>query len=135
MNNWLNPPITEGGQWAGATQYKILRKTTDMTDPSPSKTWLLIDEREDSINDGFFVVDMRGYPTAPGSVFLVDYPASYHNNAGGLTFGDGHSEIRKWVDPRTVPRLKKGVNIPLNVPSPNNKDIIWLQERTTPKKG
>ena len=33
-----------------------------MADPSPSKSWLLIDEREDSINDGFFVVDSWSDP-------------------------------------------------------------------------
>lgn len=135
MNNWLNPPIRDGEQWASATTFKIIRKTTDMSDPSPSKTWILIDEREDSINDGFFVVDMNGYPDKPQSIRLVDYPASYHNNAGGLNFADGHSEIRKWVDPRTVPKLKKGGLLQLDIPSPNNRDIIWLQERTTGKKG
>ena len=63
--------------------------------------------------------------------YIVDYPASYHNGAGGLNFGDGHSEIHKWLDPRTRPPYQPNVNIPLNVPSPNNRDIAWLQERTT----
>jgi len=26
-------------------------------------------------------------------------PASYHNGACGFTFADGHSEIKKWLDP------------------------------------
>ena len=134
MNNWMAPPGGEGSQWNGQTGFRLIKKTSDMSDPGPAGTWLLIDEREDSINDGFFVVDMKGYPNNPGSIMLVDYPASYHNGAGGLNFADGHSEIRKWVDTRTVPRLRKGQELQLNVPSANNPDIRWLQERTTSAK-
>ncbi len=124
MNNWMRCD----SEWNGATQYKIIRKTGDMSYPAPAKTWLLIDERMESINDGFFVVTMnqRG-----AGCYLVDYPARYHNRAAGLNFCDGHAEIRKWIDPRTTPPQKLGVNIPLNVPSPNNPDIAWLQERST----
>jgi prepilin-type N-terminal cleavage/methylation domain-containing protein len=124
MNNWMN----SASEWNGATRYKIIRKATHITNPGPSKTWVLIDEREESINDGFFVVTMN--QTGAGC-YLVDYPASYHGDAGGLNFADGHSEIRKWVDPRTRPKLKRNQNIPLNIPSSNNSDIAWLQERST----
>ena len=48
-----------------------------------------------------------------------------------MNFADGHSEIHKWVDSRTTPVLKRGVELTLNVSSANNRDIIWLQERTT----
>ena len=37
----------------------------DMVDPGPSSTWVFLDEREDSINDGYFVVDMAGYAAQP----------------------------------------------------------------------
>ena len=99
----------------------------------PSATWLFMDEREDSMNDGEMVVGMSGYPDRPQAWKLVDYPASYHNNAGGLSFADGHSEIKKWTDPRTMPALTKGQLIPLNVASPNNQDALWLMERSTRK--
>jgi prepilin-type N-terminal cleavage/methylation domain-containing protein/prepilin-type processing-associated H-X9-DG protein len=124
MNNWFN-----GTLWTdGFRQYL---KGADLVEPGPSMTWLLLDEREDSINDGEFCVDMAGYPDRPQLFYIVDYPASYHNNAGEFSFADGHSEIRKWVDPRTVPKLKPGQPIPLNVASQNNKDVLWMQERST----
>jgi prepilin-type processing-associated H-X9-DG protein len=66
-------------------------------------------------------------------LLIVDYPASYHNGAGGFSFADGHAEIKKWVDPRTTPNLKKGGVIALNIPSPNNPDVVWMQERGTRK--
>jgi prepilin-type processing-associated H-X9-DG protein len=101
-----------------------------MADPGPSQTWVLIDEREDSINDGFWVLRMEGYPNL-ASTHMVDYPASYHNGAAGLSFADGHSEVKKWLDGRTTPLLRANGTIPLNVASPNNRDILWLQDRCT----
>ncbi len=124
MNNWMN----SASPWNGASQYKILRKMADFTRPPPAKTWVLIDERHESINDGYFVVTMN---QRDAGCYLVDYPGSYHNRSGGLNFADGHSEIHKWRDPRTVPVFRDAANIQLNVPSPNNQDIAWLQERTT----
>jgi prepilin-type processing-associated H-X9-DG protein len=76
---------------------------------------------------------MNGYPDKPAQWMLVDYPASYHNGAAGLSFADGHSEIKKWLDPRTKPVLRKGQTLGLNVPSPNNPDMFWLMQRSTRK--
>lgn len=101
---------------------------------NPSKTWVFIDEREDGINDGWFAVNMDGYdPFNPNSRIMVDFPASYHNHAGGLSFADGHSEIRKWQEARTYPTLKRGQALPLGQSQPGSKDVFWLQERSTYK--
>jgi prepilin-type N-terminal cleavage/methylation domain-containing protein/prepilin-type processing-associated H-X9-DG protein len=115
-----------------ANTWRVYRKQTEMLDPGPSMTWVFLDEREDSMNDGFWVTQMNGYPNL-ATTMIVDYPASYHNGAAGFSFADGHAEIKKWLDPRTTPVLKKGQLIPLNVSSPNNKDVLWLQERATRK--
>ncbi len=99
---------------------------------APTMTWVFIDEREDTINDGWFAVSMNGYPDQPGSYTIRDYPASYHGEAGGLSFADGHSEVHKWVDARTMPVLQRGVPLPVGgYTSPNNRDVAWLMERTT----
>ena len=99
-----------------------------MNDPGPSNTFVMLDEREDSINDGYFVVDMAGWPG--NSQRLVDYPASYHNNAAGFSFADGHAEIHKWVDKRTSPKINNG-NMQLNVSMANSKDLLWMMEKST----
>ncbi len=128
MNNWLNSE----GAWADQNQFKVIRRISAMIDPPPAKTFVILDEREDRINNGFFVVDMTGFnPSNPARINLVDMPASYHNGAGGITFADGHAEIKKWLDPRTKPSIKKGKNIPLITANPNNRDVRWLQERST----
>ncbi len=127
MNGYVGD---RSGPYTGG--YKQYTKANDIA--SPAKTWVTLDEREDSINDGWFAVDMSSYdPERPTARIIVDYPASYHNRAGGLSFADGHSEIRKWVDGRTTPILKPGQPLPLGQPSPNNKDVDWLQDRSSVK--
>jgi len=59
---------------------------------------VLVDEDERSINDGFFLTD----PTAHT---WFDFPAlstHRHNFSFTLSFGDGHSEVWRPTDPRTL---------------------------------
>lgn len=128
----LHPPLLPG---VSSPPWRLYRSMNDLVEPGSSNTLLLWDQREDSVNYGNFFVDMSGYPDQPQKKqFVEDLPGSYHNRAGGVTFADGHSEIKRWVDPRTMPPLRKGASLvsPNNViPSPNNPDILWLQERAT----
>src|ERR1043165_3569027 len=80
-------PIVGGSTW------KVFLKMGEFTDPS--RTFLLMDMREDSIDVGNFATDMRGWPDQPGRTSFYDFPASYHHRAGGLSFVDGHSEIKR----------------------------------------
>ena len=131
ISMWVGGNEGTYGGWSGP-EWKVYLKLGDFLDPGPTLTWVILDEREDSINDAFWVTDMTDYPN-PRSTKIVDYPASYHNRAGGFSFADGHSEIRKWQDPRTTPALKPGVPLTLNVGSPNNQDVVWIQDHTTRK--
>ncbi len=106
--------LTQGGQL-----WRVYLNANEMIDPGPPRTFVLL--------------DMRGWPDQPAQTGFYDLPASYHNRAGGLSFADGHSEIKRWLDDRTMPSLVKGGLIPDILPSPNNKDIIWLQGRCTRK--
>ncbi len=133
MNAWFDSTDVEGFAPSGAN-YRVYKKVSDVTTPGPSMTWVFLDEREDSINDGEFVVGMFGFPDQPGAWRIVDYPASYHNGAGGFSFVDGHSEIKRWRDPRTMPALTSGQVLQLNVLSADNKDVYWLMEHTTRKR-
>jgi len=136
MNNWVGGNGDDlnnlAGGWDAGGPWRVYSKFSDMLDPGPSMTWVLLDEREDSINDPFWVTQMQGYPDMPKQRKIIDYPASYHNRAGGFSFADGHSEIKKWQDVRTTPPINK--NLQLNVASPDNRDVLWLQERCTRKK-
>jgi prepilin-type processing-associated H-X9-DG protein len=101
-------------------------KDTDFV--NPSDTWVFVDEHPDSINDGFFCTDMKPAPNLAQAV-LPDCPASYHNGACGFAFADGHSEIKRWTDKRTMVPVKRTGFTPGN--QANNRDVEWLWSKTT----
>jgi prepilin-type N-terminal cleavage/methylation domain-containing protein/prepilin-type processing-associated H-X9-DG protein len=128
MNGWVGYDTRDWLQPAAPPYYKLNSKMNDLQNPGPADTWVLIDEREDSINDGWFAVDMvnQGAQSA-----LVDIPASYHNHAASISFADGHCQSKKWMDPRTNPAINRGVPVLHNQYCPNNPDVKWLQDHTT----
>lgn len=124
--DWLDP----GGFGVNSSskKYRVYYKSSDIVNPGPAMCWVLADEHPDAINAGGFANMMV---ENPGAARIIDYPGSYHNGAGGISFADGHAEIRKWLDARTRPAPKYNNDLTLNVPSPNNRDMIWLAERTS----
>ncbi len=126
MNCWFNG---EDAPTFGPAGCRVFNKMGDVTDSA--MTFVFIDEREDSINDGEFVVSMFGFPDKPKSWKIQDYPASYHAGAGGLSFADGHSEIRKWRDSRTMPALSAKGQVKHGVIVGDNPDVLWLMNRAT----
>ena len=98
--------------------YYTFRKYGEIINPSPSKAFVFIDERPEDIDDWYFLVFMDRESS------WGNMPAIYHNGASGLSFADGHAEIRKWVDPDTL-----SSKVPANPQGPN--DVPWIQERTS----
>jgi prepilin-type N-terminal cleavage/methylation domain-containing protein len=131
MNGYFNPyaypdpPVFPG-------PFKLFGKIGDI--PNPVGIWVVIDEREDSINNGHLIMCMDGiYPRNASQFGWINWPANYHNGASGLNFADGHSEIRKWRDPRTTPPKGKAKSGDFFNPirSANNEDAYWLGIRST----
>jgi type II secretory pathway pseudopilin PulG len=134
--NSFNPENAyAGGQDEGGLNppWMLFFKLSDLRMPGPSTTLLFWDERFDTISTGNFWIDMTGFPDNPqGIQFNWDYPAFYHNGAGCLAFPDGHVEIHKWEDARTTPPYHdSNWTYQDTIPSPRNKDLLWLQYRTT----
>ena len=124
---WLKPG---GSMDENQKVYRVFKKESDLAGPGPANVYVLLDEHPDSINAGGFANTMV---EAASGARIVDFPASYHNGAAGLSFADGHAEIRRWVDVRTKPPAKYNNSLQLNIASPNNADMIWLSERTSIK--
>jgi prepilin-type N-terminal cleavage/methylation domain-containing protein/prepilin-type processing-associated H-X9-DG protein len=102
---------------------RIMSKFCDARPPSPAKTFLLIEEHEDSIDDGSF------YARTIDFDWWNSLPASRHRGGAILAFVDGHCETKIWTDPRTKrPVLHSHIN---GDQQPGNKDIAWLAERAT----
>jgi hypothetical protein len=87
----------------------------------PVLLWVVLDENPNTINDGSFRV-----PTGNN---WIDFPATYHNRAGGLNFADGHAEIYKWRDSAVL--APKAIGDYSGRPAtPPYTNLRWLQERT-----
>ena len=126
MNSYM------GGNQAFTAGYKAFGKLSEIIDPAPSKALVFIDEREDSINDGAFQINMGGAsPSSPTSYTIVDYPADWHNRGANLSFADGHTETWRWQDRRTMPKHLRGGQLALGVVSANNPDVARIQAVTT----
>jgi prepilin-type N-terminal cleavage/methylation domain-containing protein len=138
MNAWMNPIGNDPGNrtmgdqswnsvqhYTGANALRVFRKQSDIICPGPSMCWVTIDENPFSINDGWFVCD----PNTPN--IWWDVPATYHCGSGGISYADGHSEIKRWRDANVV-GLK---SVPTNLQrDPGSNDLGWLEERSTSRR-
>jgi prepilin-type processing-associated H-X9-DG protein len=117
MNGWLNtiPGSEMSPDGPGVTNFRKLNSIT-----KPSDTFVFLDENPGSIDDGWFA-------SSPTQSNWENAPATYHNNANGISFADGHSLIKKWNDPGIL-----GPNVGLNAqPKDGGVDLRWLNARGT----
>ncbi len=125
MSGWMGYNTSE---WNPGFQF--FRKTTDMTVLASSDALVFIDERDDSIDDGYFAVDMV-------LDRIVNFPAGYHAGSGAVTFADGHAEIHRWRSSEVLVRQQSGVEtikheyLPV---SASNQDLAWLRAHATNPK-
>lgn len=131
----INPPVggpsepTCGGvPWLDFANFRVFSKLSDMVDPGPSRTFVFLDERVETLAEGVFYLSMNGYPDQPGAVAFFDYPACGHNGGASFSFADGHTEARKWLDPRTIPAgmTPTGSGYPAEVPSLSKRKLIAM---------
>jgi prepilin-type N-terminal cleavage/methylation domain-containing protein/prepilin-type processing-associated H-X9-DG protein len=127
-NIGLGAGNAETGPWS--TIYKHCIKLGDLQIPSPSETWVFVDEHPDSINDaGFF--------SPQTATVVTDTPATYHNGACGFSFADGHADIHKWLKCMTGARARQVIAVDgqyLNngiSGTLNDADIHWLSYHTS----
>ena len=109
MNVWVgagsSSVISDLG--VAASAYHIYRTETDLSNPGPANLSLILDENPFSINDAMLIEE----PSTAGldaTTAWIDLPATYHNGSGGISFCDGHAQMRLWTDPRLAGRAKIG---------------------------
>jgi prepilin-type N-terminal cleavage/methylation domain-containing protein/prepilin-type processing-associated H-X9-DG protein len=72
--------------------------------PGPSRAAVFIEEHEKSIQQSAFGInaldDLTMFNTTPWT--WISFPATRHNNAGLLSFADGHVETWRWVEGNTL---------------------------------
>lgn len=136
MNFFLGGFAGTDGGTSAIDSYRLFLKTTDLTEPGPSKTFVFTDERPDVINWGNYQADMTGYPNQPARYqFDQDVPGMFHNGGGSFSFADGSAEIYRLIDPRSMPPFNYPPQYVISVfPAPNDADVAWLQSHSTSPK-
>jgi prepilin-type N-terminal cleavage/methylation domain-containing protein/prepilin-type processing-associated H-X9-DG protein len=125
---------TDGNWGTQVSNYRYYFKLSEINDPPPTKMFVFLDMREDSIDMGNFAVHMTGYPDNPAQYSFWDLPGFYHSRGCGFSYADGHSELKRWRDDRTMPALKSDGLYNDQFLSPGNQDVAWLQDRATRPK-
>ena len=84
----------------------------------PTDAVVFLDERPESINDGWFRSPIALYN-------LTDLPAIYHgNNSSSFSYADGHAELHKWRDGNFI-ALTAGATLT------GSQDAKWLWDHMT----
>jgi prepilin-type processing-associated H-X9-DG protein len=91
--------------------------------PPASGVFAFIDEHEQSIDAGFWVLDQPGWVISPPDDYWYSLPADRHRRGCNLSFLDGHVEHWRWQDPKVY----HGFNV-LATPGGDRADIRRLQE-------
>jgi prepilin-type processing-associated H-X9-DG protein len=90
--------------------------------PNPAEVFALIDEHEQSIDDGILMIGQYVILSA-----WLNLPADRHRQGASLSFLDGHAEQHRWRSPKTFRshgQAASGLDL---------QDLQWLQQRL-PKK-
>jgi prepilin-type N-terminal cleavage/methylation domain-containing protein/prepilin-type processing-associated H-X9-DG protein len=121
-----SPNPAPGANWAQGrnehfNSYRQWLKLSSV--PRPANYFVVLDEHPDSVNDGYFLNN----PTTTNPSQWGDYPAAYHGGAGGLSYADGHSEIKKWKQPVSKVQYYWG---PPAFDGGGRMDYAWLIQRT-----
>src|SRR6266850_3618454 len=69
--------------------WRVYKKISDLTCPSPANMWVFCDESMASLNDGFLQMNLSSY-------IYPDIPANYDCRGNNLSFADSHVEWKKW---------------------------------------
>ncbi len=123
MSGWLGYTNTV---WN--TGYQMFTKMSDLTKMSPSDLLVFVDERDDSVDDGYLAIEMQ-------TSEIVNLPSTFHVGAGGVTFADGHAEIHQWRSPalQKAQQIVQTVKYGFVTCAANDPGMIWLRLHATNK--
>ncbi len=130
MNCWVQPMDAPGyntATWNGITGWAYYTKQSNMRNPGPAQTWVFVEENPYSIDDGFFAVN----PNTPTEWY--NSPAVLHGHSSVLSYGDGHSALRRWTDGAMISEMptSPGGNTDNVLAQPGTGDLAWFISVTT----
>lgn len=123
MNGYVGPTAASGisgGVLTGPNE--VYLKSTSFSKLKPVDAVVFLDERADTLDDGWFW-------GPPNAYALQNLPAISHgNNSSAFAFADGHAALRGWKDPKFIALKTTGAVLA------GSADAYWMWEHFTAKK-
>ena len=127
LSVWLNgytdgvsPSFPNGSGASPQSNLMDKTKMAQLIDPAPAKTFVFMEENEQSIDDGMMVIEN---PTEASNHAWWDMPSDRHSGIGTSSFADGHVEPVKWLYPKRF--SSHGASVVQN--SPDWQDFLRAQ--------
>jgi len=121
MNGWMGSRYMETN--SSTAGFRTFVRENELAAARPSTLWVILDEHETSIDDGWFLVTMDD------SRPFASYPTTRHQHGYAMNFADCHVESKKLRDPSSQ---GFGANQEPQISS-RNMDWIQLKQVTTIK--
>ena len=88
MNSWMGSRHMEN--YSNRAGYRTFVRDSETAAAGPARLWLMLDEHQDSLDDGWFLVTMDD------SRPFASVPSTRHQRGYALNFADGHTEVHRW---------------------------------------
>ena len=119
MNSWMGSRTMETAT-ANRNTFRTFVKDAELSAGGAATLWLMADEHESTLDDGYFLVTMDD--TQP----FASFPTMRHQRGFTLNFVDGHAEQWKLRDPTTVVSAQGYSQV-----GSKNSDWLRLKQATT----
>ena len=119
MNSWIGSRSMDGVT-TGQDGFRTFVKDAEFIAGGAAMLWLMADEHEATLDDGYFLVTMDD--TNP----FASFPAMRHQRGFTLNFVDGHAEQWKLRDPTSVVSSQGTSRV-----GDKNSDWLRLKQATT----
>jgi len=93
MNSWMGTRYMEPGSSQKLNSYRAFVRDNELAVSGAATLWVVMDEHENTIDDGFFLVTMDD------SRPFASFPGNRHDSAYALNFADAHATVEKMRDP------------------------------------
>ena len=103
---------------------RVKMKVSDLSRPGPSRTFVFIEEHENSIwTSGFLVIPAKQAALVASSMIPSSTPSDRHEKGAHLTFADSHIEYWRWY----TPKGQTAAGVHLSSDSLEKLDVARLQ--------
>ena len=128
LNGFINWQSPDPDPILTSRRFMMFKKSSAFGSARPSDIFSFVDVAPGNVCHSAFVTHMT-------TVFwdcIYHLPSVEHEDSGVITFADGHTEVHKWRDPRTLAEARnQWAPNHFTVWTPNNPDLDWLHEHAS----